>query len=264
MTPATVEKSAPEQTDRELEHELRAERARTQRVAAELLDEYRAASFVERTIERDGILTSPDAAPKRTLRSPAKPQGRKLATVEEREIEQEAARERRRAIGLRLAAAKVAADEARAAHVDYVLRKLAPEHERAADETTDAARRLEAAYLRFVVAAIEHAEAQEAESMVGRRLVKLASEACADDDQRAQLRHRAVDEVPVRIEGGSFTYRPRPSRGLFGHEADAWVLPNDAAFAEMQSLIRGGRARIGGCRSERVAARLEKALRERD
>lgn len=118
------------QTDRL--HELAAEEARTEHAAKEAQAVYRAARAAEEAIETHGILASPTAAPTRALGAPGKPQGRKL-TLEEREIELEEARDRRRAAGRAWREATEAALKARVARRDLLLGREIDAYEREAD-----------------------------------------------------------------------------------------------------------------------------------
>ena len=234
------------------ERELRADRERTARAAEEALTAYRTLREQEDMLEREGILTTDE-----------KPKGRRL-TREEREIEQDALRERRRAAGQQVKQTAEAARRARAAHVNHLLRIAAQEYERAAVSVIERTARVEDAYVALVASAIELTEAHRAEEQKARRMTKLALEAATDDSERAQIRFRATDEVAVALtEDGGIDYAVRPERGLFSHLGDTWRPDNDLFGEEMVSLIRGGRARLAGCPSERVAARISKALNRR-
>lgn len=232
------------------ERELRVERERCTQRRIEAWELYCSVQREEELLARDGILVSG-----------VEGQSKRRLSREEREIELGRLRELRQAAGREWLEAKEAEHEACVAHVDLLLRLGVREHEAAMVCVAERAERVEDAYVRLVAAAIEWDEARRAEGRVAQQMTKITLDVARDDTERAQIKHAAPDQVPVGVgSDGSVEYADRPEPGVFGHGGNAWRPGNDAFGVELVSLIRGGRSRLGGCPSERVASRIQKAL----
>ena len=268
MNTATMEPRAAQfESDRELKHRLRAEKARTERECAEARRALNAARAVVIELARSGKLIAPENAPTRSLRAPGLPRGRRLEPEELLVAKAEAEAEALKATK-KLLVKTAALRRATVALESYNLEHgLLDRHEAACERVRAANERAEAAHIELIAALISREEACAQEAAAARPIVKAAASVLTSDEERSSLRHRAVDEVPVQLseDGGVLAWRARPTAGLFGLHGVDWQAGNDNYFEAIADVVRGGRGRVhGNCGSERVADRIVKALGERN
>jgi hypothetical protein len=252
-------------TDREVESELRLLKAIADREAEEAREEFNRKRAVRSELDRSGRLVSDVDASGRTLRPLNQPRGMRLLQEELEVARQEAASAVVEA-AQRLRTARARQRQAGAALAAYQLQHgLLAAHERACEQVAAATARAEEAQVALIVALIERAEACSEEGARARAVVAAALTPLTGEEERAQVRDRAADEVPTEVDedGNVVAWRSRPVAGLHGLAGQDWHPKHDSFFEAMADVIRGGRSRVrANVGSERVALAIEKKLSE--
>jgi hypothetical protein len=262
---AVVEKPAPQvESDRAREHRLKADIARLTRETSEAREALTARRHVLIELSRSGVLINPEDAPKRTLRKPGPPRGQRLRDPEEILVAKADAETAALAAARELRTLVAQLQQAKVALAAYELEHgPLDRHGEACERVRVANERAEAAHIELIAALIEREEACAHEADRARPIIKAATGVLTNDDARADLRHRAGGEVPVRLneDGSVAVWRQRPVSGLFDLDGADWQPRGESYFEAIADVVHGGRQRVGGtCGSERVADRIKRAL----